>query len=153
MADIDPDQLRVAALLPTVLEPRPQGVKVRIDRKASKRIEEFVLEPVTETGELSVLSKYQRAGMRLSIFRLSIADTGRLKRIMMEMAAPSSTSGVKITAGVDACYRAPLGSLPLPTTTLLRTNASDYFVLAEDLDIRSIVPEAELAAKVPPCGP
>ena len=156
MADIDPEQLRVAARLPTALEPRPQGVKVKIDRKTSeggKRTDEFVLEPVTQAGELLILSKYERAGTRLSIFRLSSADTERLRRIMIEMATPSSTSKVKITAGVDACYRSPLGFAPLPITTLLRTNESGYFVLAEDLDLRSFVPEADLAAKVPPCGP
>lgn len=155
LADIDPDQFRVAARLPAALEPRPQGVKVRIDRKSGKdgaRHEDFVLEPVTQASELAPLSKHQRAGTRLSIFRLSSADAGRLRRIMAETNAPSSNAGVTIQAGVDACHRSPLGAAPLPTTTWLRTNASDYFVLAEDLDLRSIVPAADLAAKVPPCG-
>ena len=80
LADIDPEQLRVAARLPAALEPRPQGVKVRIDRKTAKggaHSEEFVLESVTQPSELAPLSKHQRAGTRLSIFRLSSADAGR----------------------------------------------------------------------------
>lgn len=155
-ADIEPDQLRVAARLPAALQVQPQGVKVKIDRETTGGgggTDEFVLEPVVQATELRMLSKYQRAGASLSIFRLSSADTDRLRRILVEMTSPSSTSRVRITAGVDACYRSPLGSTPLPVTTWLRTNHTGYFVLAEDLNLRNIVPEADLATKVPPCVP
>ncbi len=155
LVEIDTDRLRVAARLPASLEPRPQGVKVKIDLKDGRgrsRSEEFVLEETTEPDEQAVVSAHRRPGTRISIFRLSTADAGRLRRIQTEAFGPSAATSVTIAAGVDACRRSPLGSSPLPTTTLLRINASDYFVLAEDLDLRSIVSEADLAAKVPPCA-
>lgn len=150
LAEIDPAQLRVAARMPAHLEPRRGGVKVNIKigaKDASKT--ELVLEPATEPSEQSVLSKFQRPGSRLWSYRLSTADAVRLQHAIR--AADGGQTGISIAAGVDACRRGPLGSQPLPTTTYLRTDASGFFVLAEDLDLRSVVSERDLASKVPAC--
>lgn len=66
--DIDPQQLRVAARLPTVLEPRPQGVKVRLEivrGGGTAKSEELALEAATESGELLPVAKWERPGERL----------------------------------------------------------------------------------------
>lgn len=144
--DIDPAQLRVAARMPVLLEPRKDGVKVTIAVGLTKM--ELILEPAVETQELAALSRFLRPGMRLWNFRLSSADSARLQRTI---ATSGGQHQVSIAAGVDACRRGPLGNQSLPTTTYLRTDASDFFVLAEDLDLRSIIPEQDLLAKVPSC--
>ena len=152
LAEIDPDELRVAARLPDALEPRSHGVKVRIDAAGMKHgkdsAAELILEPAVEPSELSPLSAQRRAGHRIWVYRLPHSDVDRLKALI---AAASGASGVSIAAGVEACYRKPYGSAALPTTTFLKTNATGFFVLTEDLDLRSIVSEQDLALRVPPC--
>jgi hypothetical protein len=151
LAEIDPAQLRVAARMPDHIEPRWGGVKVNITmgtKEASKM--DLVLEPAAEPQELSALSQYQRPGTRLWSYRLSAADAAHLQRTITA-AGSSGQSSVSIAAGVDACRRGPLGSQPLPTTTFLRTDAGGFLVLAEDLDLRSVVSESDLASKVPAC--
>ena len=152
LAEIDPAELRVAARLPDALEPRSHGVKVRIDVAGMKHgkdsAAELILEPAVEPSELSPLSAQRRAGHRIWAYRLSHSDVDRLKALI---AAASGASGVSIAAGVEACYRKPYGSAALPTTIFLKTNATGFFVLTEDLDLRSIVSEQDLALRVPPC--
>ena len=71
LAEIAPAELRVAARLPAALEPRRDGVKVRLevagrgDRR--NRSAEFVLEPATEAAELAALAVHQKHGQRLWI--------------------------------------------------------------------------------------
>jgi hypothetical protein len=152
-SDVEPAELRVAARLPEVLEPQPQGVKVRIRTSAtgSAMWEEFVLEAASETRDLEPLASYARNGTRLWAFRLTTADVARLQQMTTNAARVGTSRGVEIAAGVDACRRGPLATNPLPTTTLLRTNRSGYFVLTEDLDLRAIASERDLAANVPNC--
>lgn len=155
LAEIDPAALRVAARLPERLEPRKDGVKVRIavaaSRQAKRTNDEFVLEPVTEAHELAALAGYRRNGTRLWTYRLSPHDAARLQGIIASSMATSAGGRVTVAAGVDACHRGPLGSEPLPTTTFLRTSMSGYMILAENLDLRSVVSARELATMVPAC--
>lgn len=151
LADIDPLHLRVAARMPEHIEPRKDGVKVTITM-ATKQ--EFILEPAFEQHELSALSRYHRPGTRLWSFRLSAADRERLQQTRAAAGGPGKNTGqnqVSIAASVDACRRGMLGAKPLPTSTFLRTDATGFFVLADELDLRSIVPERDLAANVPAC--
>ena len=153
LAEIEPAELRVAARLPDVLEPRPRGAKVRIDVAGQNYGEtpkaELVLEPAVEPSELAALSLHRRAGYQVWVYRLSPNDVDRLKHLIDEA---GGASGVSIAAGVEACHRKPYGSAPLPTTTFLRTNGTGFFVLTQDLDLRSIVSEQDLASRVPPCA-
>jgi len=153
LAEIVPSELRVAARLPEALEPRRDGVKVRLDvsgsSPAARRSADIVLEPAIEPGELARLSAHMRAGFRIWVYRLSAPDVERLKRFIAEA---GGRSGVSIATGVDACHRKPLGEGRLLTTTFLRTHATDYFILTEELDLHSVVSERDLAARVPPCG-
>jgi hypothetical protein len=152
LAEIDPAELRVAARLPDALEPRSHGVKVRIevpgltDRKNSAV--ELVLELTADASELAPLSAQRRTGHRIWVYRLSRSDVDRLKTLIAEAVG---ASGVSLSAGVEACHRKPYGSAALPTTTFLKTNVTGFFVLTEGLDLRRVVSEQHLAARVPPC--
>src|SRR5262249_4158595 len=152
LAEIDPDELRVAARLPDALEPRLRGVKVRIDaagmQHGKNSAVELILELAAEPSELAPLSAQRRAGHRIWVYRLSRRDLDRLKVLVAEAGGASSVS---IAAGVEACHRKPYGSAALLTTTFLKTNATGFFVLTEDLDLRSVVSEQHLASRVPPC--
>jgi hypothetical protein len=155
LPDIDPEQLRVGARLPVSLEPRPQGVKIRIDLprgQGQPETQDFVLEPVTDTLELATLAAYERSGAHLLVYRLSPDGAGRLKGLLAGMTGPQGATGVSLSVGVDACHRSPLRAVPLLTTTLLRTNASGYFVLTGDLDLRHVISARDLAASIPPCN-
>ncbi len=155
LAEIEPAELRVAARMPEHIEPRRDGVKVRIDVAASGQTagfrDDLTLEAAVEPDEFSALSSHRRGGTRLWVYRLSGSDVTRLRRTNALAAGRPEVARVSIAVGVDACSRAPLGSARLETTTFLRTNASGFFVLTEDLDLRSVVPERDLATKVPPC--
>jgi hypothetical protein len=56
-----------------------------------------------------------------------------------------------ITVDVDACRRKELLAGPLLSTTLLRTDATGYFVTIDDIDLHSLVSDADFARAVPPC--
>jgi hypothetical protein len=123
-------------------DPRPSS-------GAASATHEFILEPAVEASELASLSAYSRPGDRLWVYRLSQPDRDRLQRLIADA---GGASGVAVAAGVDACRRKPLGSAQLPTTTLLQTGSAGFFVVTEDLDLRNIVSERDLAARAPPCG-
>ena len=152
LAEIDADELRVAARLPDALEPRLHGVKARIDvagmEHGKNSAVELILELAAEPSELAPLSAQRRAGHRIWVYRLSHSDADRLKALVAEA---GGASGVSIAAGVEACHRKPYGSAALLTTTFLKTNTTGFFVLTEDLDLRSVVSEQHLASRVPPC--
>jgi len=149
ISDVEPAELRVAARLPETLEPQRQGVKVRI--RASPTWEEFVLEAASEDRDLEPLASYARQGTRLWAFRLTAADVARLQRITNGAGRDGASRSLEIAAGVDACHRGLLSGDALPTTTFLRTNRTGYFVLTEDLDLRTIASERDLATNVPAC--
>jgi hypothetical protein len=111
LANIDPEQLRVAARLPEMLEPRRDGVKVRVDVRGSEVHDgstlEFILEAAIDSAELVPLSAHRRAGSQLWVYRLSPRDIERLQRFIADRGDASSVS---IAAGVHACRRNPLGS-------------------------------------------
>lgn len=155
VADIDPKELRVVARLARGLEPQPNGVKVTLGLSApqgGRRAETFALEALQTSSEMAAVARFQRLDEGLFVYQLSAADMARLSRIIDETAQASGRKSISISAGVDACHRGPLAEGALPSTTILRANTSGYFVLAEDLDIRRLVPASELAAKVPACA-
>ena len=86
LANIDPEQLRVAARLPEMLEPRRDGVKVRVDVRGSEVHDgstlEFILEAVIDSAELVPLSAHRLAGSQLWVYRLSPRDIERLRRLI-----------------------------------------------------------------------
>lgn len=155
-ADIEPEELRVASRLPAALEPRPDGVKVVVTEAATSggagARHTLILEQATDASEESPLAMHGRAGFRVWVYRLAAADVTRVRKIRDRAAKASGLGGGSIAAGVDACRRGAIGGAPLPSTVLLRTSVrAGYFKVIEDLDLRAVVSEVELATKVPAC--
>jgi hypothetical protein len=153
VADIDPMLLQVATRLPTALEPAPGGATMQISRGQGAPLNEtFVLDAVTSTDETAALSAHARPGAQLWVFRLASGDMDRFRRVLAATTRDGAVQpGVTQSASVNACHRRPLAGLPLPTTTLLRTNASGYFVLLDDLDLRSVLKGSDITTRIAAC--
>lgn len=151
-ADIEPAQIRVAARMPEIIEPRSDGVMlfVTVGQVAPAPMR-FVLEPAPEPQELAPLAPFQRPTTRTWNYRLAAADVLRLQQVMAR-ATGTGVQSVSISASVEACRRADLRGQPLPTTTFLKTDAGSYLVLLENIDLRSVASEDDLEAKVPDCA-
>lgn len=154
VARLDVPRLRVAARLPETLQPREVIVTIEAWRAGAgeRRRAELRLEPAAGEAELQPLERYARPGHRLHVYRLSADDARRMEAFRANGTADGGGERAEIAVAVKACRRGPLPKGPLPTTTLLRTDASDYFVLLDDLDMRAVASEAELIADVQPCG-
>lgn len=159
IADIDPAILRVAARLPKQLEPKLDGVKMKLSFSAKatggNNNLELNLEHATEPAELAPLAAYERPDARLWVFRLTAADAERIaaiKAVVVAAKANGDSGSLSIGIGVGACHRGGLGDVALPTSTFLRTDGSGYFVLAADLDLRSIPETAKPMEAVLPCS-
>lgn len=148
---VNPAVLRVAARLPENLEPQPGGVRVMLRPAGASDDEKLILEQVSNPDELALLAGFARPGSRIWVFRLTAADILRVTRIKAEATARSSSNGGSIAAAVDACHRGSIGDGPLPATTYLRTDAAGYFTVIDDLDLRSVVADEELAREIPDC--
>lgn len=155
----DPALLRAAVLTPGMIRPKigtsTLDVTLVIAGRDPKKTEHrFVLAPFLERDE-AMLARHRREGDRAHIFRLSEADVERLRDIQRQMReAPRDGQGrnsLSINVSSKACRTAPLPAAPLLTTTLLRTNPEQgYLVLLRDVDLRAellkvgVNPEAEI---------
>jgi hypothetical protein len=154
LAKVDPAVLRVAARLPVTLEPRRNGVKVTLrvaDSAGGNGPHTFILAEAAELAELTQLGVAGQAGSRFWVYRLAAADVARIADLRAQALKADKARRASIEAAVDACRRADLPSGPLPTTTYLRTDATGYFVLLQDLDLRAVVSAKQLSERVPPC--
>lgn len=142
---------RVAARLPTVLEPTAVKVKLDFQVDGARRHEELRLLPAREPEELKSLQRFARPGFALFVFRLGAEDSSRLEKLRSDTTKGGGGRG-SLSVGVDSCRHAPLPSGPLLTTTILRIDAGGYFVMFDDLDLRAVVSDGELAGQIAPCG-
>src|SRR2546423_5660032 len=119
VAEIAPSDLRVAARLPSALEPRPGGAKVKLvlDRGHGEEKYEFVLDRTEEPIETAALTARNNPGFRIWTYRLAPADVVRLDQIRAEAVSTQRRSGLSIVAGLDVCHRGPLPSGQLRTST------------------------------------
>ena len=152
----DPAQLRAAIKLPRTLRPRPNGVALRIAVQVGRAPEEardFMLRELSEPAELA-----REAGTDSHIFayRIDDADLARLAAFRAELIAKKSSGqrgSISISVRPQACKAGELPDGPVHFTTYLRTaETQDYVALARDLDLRSIVPDADVVAGIPRCG-
>lgn len=148
---VEPAVLRVAARLPENLEPQPGGVRVVLKPAGSDGDETLRLEQVSNPDELAPLAGFARPGSRIWVYRLTAADIQRVAKFKAAAAARSSSRGGTIAAMVEACHRGGMGDGPLPVTTLLRTDTQGYFTAIDDLDLKSVISNDDLAQKVPVC--
>lgn len=151
IAKVDLAGFRVAARLPNALEPTAVKVKIDFEKDGVRRHEELRLVPAREPEELGPLQRFARTGFTLFVYRLGAEDSTRLEKLRSDTEKGRGGHG-SLSVGVDSCRHAPLPSGPLLITTILRTDASGYFVMFDDLDLRAVVSESELAGKITTCG-
>ena len=160
-ANSDPAQLRAAVKLPRLVQPQPQGMALRIGVKLSggqEAFEDFVLREVSEPKEVLVLHSELDADTHVFAYRLEPAEVARLiafRDALKKKQAASGGSGGSLTIAIrpQACRSGELPRRPIMVTTYLRTaETGGYVPLARDLDLRTIDPQRDLAAAIPPCG-
>lgn len=151
------DVFRIGARLPDTLQPREVKVTIDVKRDGDRRRVELDLVAEDIQTELAQLRRYEKKGFRVFIYRASAADVARIETLRAEMIAgqkgegPARGASGQISVGVKACRTGELGVGPLPTTTLMRTDTSGYFVLVDDLDLRSVISPDLLEKEVPKC--
>jgi hypothetical protein len=111
----------------------------------------FVLEPVDDLQEIASLRARTPEHSHLYTYRLARIDVDRLSQFKASAGGSDKGRATRIQAGIDACRRGPLPDR-LPTTTFFRIDATGYFVLTENLDLRSLASAKQLTANVPPCN-
>ena len=157
----DPAQLRAAVKLPRLVQPQRQGMALRIGVKLSggqEEFEDFLLREVSEPKEVLVLHSELDADTHVFAYRLEPAEVARLiafREALKKKQAASGGSGGSLTIAIrpQACRSGELPRRAIMVTTYLRTaETGGYVPLARDLDLRSIDPQRDLAAAIPPCS-
>jgi hypothetical protein len=160
-ANTDPAQLGAAVKLPRVVWPQPQGMALRVGVKIAsgqEEFEDFVLREVSEPKEVLVLHSELDADTHVFAYRLELAEVARLiafRDALKKKQAASGGSGGSLSIAIrpQACRSGELPRRPIMVTTYLRTaETGGYVPLARDLDLRTIDPQRDLAAAIPPCG-
>lgn len=153
----DPAQLRAAIKLPRSLRPRPNGMSLRLAVRVGRAAEEtrdFALRELPAPPELA---READADSHVFAYRIDDADQPRLLAFRSELIARKSAGqGGSLTISVQpqACRSGELPVGPLYLTSYLRTaETGTYVTLARDVDLRTIVPEQDVAEKIPRCAP
>ena len=153
----DPAQLRAAIKLPRSLQPRPNGMSLRIAvrvGRAPEEAREFALRELPAPPELA---REASGDSHVFAYRIDDADLPRLAAFRAELIAKkSSGQGGSITISVQpqACKTAELPEGPVYLTSYLRTaETGTYVTLARDVDLRTIAPEHAIVDKIPRCAP
>jgi hypothetical protein len=154
----DPEQLRVALKLPSMLKARTEGTVLRIAVRLANGAEDardFSLREAT-SAERAALAAEAEGGSAVFAYALAHSDVAQLRMFRAElMRRQKGGSGGAITIAVrpDTCRTAPLPNGPLLFSTYLKTaETNGYVPLARDLDLRRLDPDRDHAAMIPACG-
>jgi hypothetical protein len=105
---------------------------------------------------LAKLRNEAGADSHIFVYRIDDADLARLAAFRAELIAKKSSGqkgSISISVRPQACKAGELPDGPIYFTTYLRTSETkDYVALARDVDLRSIIPNAAIAAETPRCG-
>ncbi len=157
----DPAQLRAAVKLPRVVQPKPHGVALRIGVRLSggqEEFQDFMLREVSDPKDVLALHRELDADTHVFAYQLDPAEAARLgtfREALKKKQAASGGRGGSLTISVQsqACRSGELPHQPVMLTTYLRTaETGGYVPLARDVDLRTIDPQKDLAAAIPPCG-
>jgi hypothetical protein len=163
-ANTDPAQLRAAVKLPRLVRPQPQGVALRVGVKLNsgqgeqEEFQDFVLREVSDPKDVLALHRELDADTHVFAYRLDAAEAARLsafREALKKKQATSGASGGSLTISIhsQACRSGELPRQPIVLTTYLRTaETGGYVPLTRDVDLRTIDPQRDLAAAMPPCS-
>lgn len=157
----DPAQLRAAVKLPRLVQPQPQGIALRVGVKLSggqEEFQDFVLRETSDPKDVLALHRELDVDTHVFAYRLEAPEVARLIAFRDALKKKQTASGgrggsLSIAVRSQACRSAELPDRPITVTTYLRTAETDGYVpLTRDVDLRTIDPQRDLAAAIPPCS-
>lgn len=157
----DPAGLRIAVKLPSSIKPQRDKLRLRVTVQlpsSDDTTQDFVLSEISDPSELAMLRKEVDAGAHVFAYRLDAAEASKLaafrEDLLRKRQEGSRGGGLKINVVPEACRSGVIASGAVPFTTYLRTPETDgYLTLAEDVDMRTVLPGRDLVAEMPACGP
>ena len=147
--------LRAAVRAPKEIAAVPGGAFVvmsywRQGDEARKTIAQAALEVETDPKALAALKEEERAGMRITVFRLT--DEGRRKleaarsaalALKSDELAKGRRASGSLAVSAEGCVRGALPAGPLLLSTYLRLKPGGNFVtLVQDIDLRGLLAQA-----------
>lgn len=147
--------LRAAVRAPKEIAPVPGGAFVvmsywRQGEEARKTVVQATLEMETDPKALAALKEEERAGMRITVFRLT--DEGRRKleaarsaalALKSDELAKGRRASGSLAVSAEGCVRGALPAGPLLLSTYLRLKPGGNFVtLIQDIDLRGLLAQA-----------
>lgn len=147
--------LRAAVRAPKEIAPVPAGAFVvmsywRQGEEARKTVVQATLEVETDPKALAALKDQERAGMRITVFRLT--DEGRRKleaarsaalALKSDELAKGRRASGSLAVSAEGCVRGALPAGPLLLSTYLRLKPGGNFVtLIQDIDLRGLLAQA-----------
>ncbi|MFG1237110.1 hypothetical protein V5F63_07855 [Xanthobacter autotrophicus DSM 597] len=147
--------LRAAVRAPKEIAPVPGGAFVvmsywRQGEEAGKTVVQATLEVETDPKALAALKEEERAGMRITVFRLT--DEGRRKleaarsaalALKSDELAKGRRASGSLAVSAEGCVRGALPAGPLLLSTYLRLKPGGNFVtLIQDIDLRGLLAQA-----------
>jgi len=124
-------------------------------RAEAAETHEYALREVTDAAELATLAPKGDGATHVLAYRLDQADVVRIAAFRTALMQKKDTGGrraITIAIRPQACTTETLPPGPIYFTTYLRTTETGgYVTLARDVDLRTIVPDRDIAAEIPHC--
>lgn len=157
----DPASLRMAVKLPASIRPQRDRLRLRITVQlpgSADTTQDFVLNEISDPAELALLREEAGPGAHVFAYRLDTSEANRLAAfrddLLKKKQEGSRGGGLKINVVPEACRSGEIASGEVLFTTYLRTpETGGYVTLAEDVDMRTVVPGRDLVSEMPACGP
>lgn len=159
----DPEQLRVAVLVPSALRQAEGGTTLDLTLTLAGPPEStvkhaLVLLPLA-AGSDPALERHRQPGWRLTGYRLKPEDAERVRQVQKQAASARREGGGRnrLVLGVSSvgCRDGALPDGPLPMTTLIRApGREEYLVLLKEVDLRKAIADAgkSLDDELKPCA-
>jgi hypothetical protein len=156
LASTNPAQLRAAVKLPHALQPRTQGMVLRVSVKTTSGQElkqEFALQEISDPIDLLPLHAELSPGTHIFAYRIDPKDLPRLTEFRANaLAQPRIPGGGTLSIYPQACRNGEIPAGPILVSTFLRAaEIGEYIALTRNVDLRTLAPGHDLAAIIPPC--
>jgi hypothetical protein len=153
--------LRMAVKLPASIRPQHDKLRLRLTvqlANGAETTQEFVLSEISDPAEIAMLREEAGAAAHVFAYRLDAVEANKLiafrEDLLKKKQEGSRGGGLKINVVPEACRSGEIASGEVLFTTYLRTpETGGYLTLAEDVDIRTLVPGRDLVSEMPTCGP
>jgi hypothetical protein len=156
-ATTDPAQLRAAVKLPRAVRPRTVAMRILVKlRGGHEEAQDFTLREVIDPRELLALHGKLDPDTHIYAYRFEAADLTRVQAFRAELLRKQGErrgGSLRIEVRPETCRVGDVSGQPLRFSSYVRTGETgDYVPLVVDLDVRTLKPDADVAALIPPCG-